>query len=282
MNSENLLKYICHFTFCCVIIAAGIMLLMAQSGKIIGKDQKTAEAITAARKALGGEKNIDNIKSLILTGSRRHLKSGQRIEIEIRILFPDSFLQITKRDSFGNYIAYRGVSKGKLLQETFEDEKKILTSQENLNSVINWFTCLLMGAVLKNEPDAPMSLTSVSDASNRFSLANARGALGEIEFDSDSKYPVSISFKDIVGKISSQISVGPKANSQIISFPTEYNTVDTIMRFKDRAAVDGIMFPRAIVLERLDNRDADFEFKFDKIQINPKLTLADFEISQSR
>jgi len=73
-------------------MAAGAMLLMAQSGKIATKDQKAAEAITEAIKALGGEKNINGIRSLILTGKTTFLSNGVEEEIEIRILLPDNIL----------------------------------------------------------------------------------------------------------------------------------------------------------------------------------------------
>jgi hypothetical protein len=56
--------------------------------------------------------------------------------------------------------------------------------------------------------------------------------------------------------------------------------VDSVIRFKDRIAVDGVMFPGTIVFE--SGRGGDRELKIENIQINPKLSLADFEIPQSR
>jgi len=253
---------------------AGVALLIAQAGKITAKDQKAAEAITAAIMALGGEKNIDNIKSLILTGTTKYSSHGAVDETEIRILLPDNYLRIDKRIGYGT-LQYARASSGESLNIGFTETGGPL-GVPRANEV-NRFASLLIGALLKGDPVAPLIISAVADTSNKFSIAKETGVLGEIEFDPVRKYPLLISYKDAVrnltiykttyndGKITSER--GGSGNEEF---------VDSIMRFKDRIAVDGVMFPGTIVFESRGKPIS--ELKFENIQINPKLSLADFEI----
>ena len=95
-------KHIVYYILCIGIVAVfGASFLPAQSGEILPKDQKAIEAIAAAKKALGGEKNIDNIKSLILTGTEKQLQPAgnySQHRFELKIMLPDNFIWITHID----------------------------------------------------------------------------------------------------------------------------------------------------------------------------------------
>jgi len=248
---------------------------MAQSGKITAKDQKATETIAAAIKALGGEKNINGINSLILIGTSKHLTNEIEQEIELRILLPDSFLLISKRIDI-NSITYQGVSKGELRNASFDSAMRNVTVPRfNSDDELKRFACLLLGALLKSDPVAPLTLSSVANTSDKFIFENARGVLGEIEFDPGEKYPMLIKFKDVLQLPPQMTQISA---TQRIFNPVPTGPGETTMLFKDRSAVNGVMFPKVIVWE--SGNSSIRELRFDKIQINPKLTLADFEIPQ--
>ena len=71
-------------------------LLTAQSGGITTKDAKAKEAVDAAIKAIGGAGKIGDIKSLVIKGTWSRLPNvrASGLGMEIRILLPDSFVQI--------------------------------------------------------------------------------------------------------------------------------------------------------------------------------------------
>ena len=268
------LKYVHRILLCCAIMSAGVVLLIAQSGKITAKDQKAAEAITAAITALGGEKNIDNIKSLILTGTTKYYAGSAVDETEIRILLPDSYLRIEKR--IGNVLTiYRRVSKGESHTVGFTGTGGRVEVYPLTNEVNSFFS-LLMGALLKGGPIAPLNLSAVAGTSDKFSIATETGAPGVIEFDPVRKYPLLISYKDVVRNL--KMTQTASHNFPLMRLGEE-EVIDSVMRFNDRVAVEGIMFPLTIVFE--SGRKTDGELKIEKVQINPKLTLADFEIPES-
>ena len=275
---QRTLKYVLRVTCCCVIMAVGVVLLTAKSGKITAKDQKAAEVIKAAITALGGEENIDNVKSLILTGTTKYYSYDAVDDTEIRILLPDNYLRIDKRSGM---TVYARASKGKTQTAGFtETGDRMGTNHAN---EVNRFAYLLLGALLKGDPVAPLTISAVSNTSDKFSIAKETGVLGEIEFDPSSKFPFLISYKDAERKMTIQKNsrdTGGKFSGNIVIGPGAEELVDSIMRFKDRFAVDGIMFPRTIVFESRGKPVK--ELKIEKIQINPKLTLADFEIPEAR
>ena len=274
-SRRDTLKYVRRVLLYSVIMTVCVALLTAQSGKITSKDQKSAEAITAAITALGGEKNIDNIKSLILTGTTKYYSTNRVDETEIRILLPDNYLRIVKT-VYGTTL-YDRASKDLSQNAAFDETGNPMpTSQTN---EVNRFACLLLGLLLKGDPATPPTISAVAGTSGRFGIATETGSLGEMEFDPARKYPLLISYKDTVreivtereenivqGKISGFIKIGPGPEK----------LVDSIMRFNDRFSVEGVMFPGTIVFE--SQGKAVRELNIKNIQINPKLTPADLEI----
>ena len=273
-NRRNTLKYVRRVLLYSVIMVVCVALLTAQAGKITTKDQKSAESIAAAITALGGEKNIDNIKSLILRGTMTYSTRSHVDETEIRILFPDNYLRIDKRIGSGSMTRYAGVSSGESRYRVLDGTGgKMYSAAYN---EVNRFAVLLMGALLKGVPVAPLTISAVAGTSDRFSIAKETGVFGEIEVDPVSKYPLLISFKD---------DKRPTMTDGTLSFSMgigEVKTIDSVMRFADRVAVDGVMFPGTIFWEPGDSDGTIRELKIEKVLINPPLSLADFEIPEYR
>jgi len=274
-DNRNLLKYGSRITLCCVIMVIGVALLMAQSAKTTAKDQKAAEAMAVAIKAMGGEKNIDGIKSLILTGTSKYPQSGVESKVEIKILLPDNYIKIIERQpqvlKISTYFAF---SKGEYKNAGFVGKDRSSMLPIDFKDEFNRFACLMMGMLLKSDPVAPLTISSVAGTTNRFSIEKTTGVLGEIEFDPKEKYPTLISFKDVV--VLPPRPVQDPVTKNVYSIRGETEVVNNITRFKDRVDVDGVMFPKTIVFE---SRGIE-EIYIEKVQINPKLTLKDFEIPQ--
>jgi len=259
---------------CCVLIVFGNVLLKAQSEIIASKDPKAAEALTASIKALGGEKNIDAIQSLILTGTTTFAQTKVVEEVEVRIFLPDNVIWISKRPM---YIRYNGVSNGVSRNAGFAGKERMGVPTSTAQDELKRLAILLIGTALREGPVAPLTLSSVAGASDKYNITNATGDLGVVEFDPKDKFPSFIGFKDVVADYLSEPTTVPGTNIMRTTLGgPETKNVDAGMRFKDRVAVDGIMFPMTIVFE--SGGEVDREVRFEKIQINPKLTVADFEI----
>lgn len=286
---RNTLKNVCRVALCCVVIAACFAGLKAQSGKITAKDQKAAEVMTAAIKALGGEKNIDNVKSLILTGSIKSPAGKSPTddfsqEVELRILFPDNFLWITTRNIPAvnmKITSYLGVADGEFINASFGGPGVTMVTSAGYDQAndVNRIACLLMGALFKPLSAATHTFSSLPNTPDRFSIATDNGTLCEMELDPKEKYPLLIGYKDL-RMVSAQKPPpdAPKSDAKttvLMGSMMKSEAVDAVMRFKDRVAADGVMFPKTIVVEV---GKSVTEYQFDKIQINPKLTLKDFEL----
>ena len=270
-------SFIFYIIAVCIAFVISGSALIAQSGKIVSLDKNAAAAIEEARNALGGENNINGIKSLVLTGTRNthdiRTKLGTSNNFEIKILLPDNYvsaINVSKpTPGVPDSIQYRGVSNGELIYGTITGGIKtysINTDGPNaVNIQLDDFARLLLGTILKSDPVSPITLSPLRRASNKFSVETTRGLLCEIEFDSKNKYPSVITYKEDIPAIT------------FFGVSSEAKTVERVVRFKDRKAIDGVMFPMSIVHE-YDN--VVQEFKIKTVQINPKLELKDFELPE--
>jgi len=289
-------KHIVYYILCIGIVAVfGASFLPAQSGEILPKDQKAIEAIAAAKKALGGEKNIDNIKSLILTGTEKQLQPAgnySQHRFELKIMLPDNFIWITHMATTPRGASYRyhGVSNGELRSEMYtgtERAPKVVPQNFNMQTAANVqldvTSRLLIGAVLKvlkSDPADPITILAIPDIHNRFSITSTRGMFVDVEFDPKDKYPSSVMYKTTVPPIFTAQPANSKPGSiTIIPSSDKPEVVDAVIRFKDRVAVDGVMFPKNIIYENADG-NVFRELLIEKVQINPKLSLKDFELPQ--
>jgi hypothetical protein len=119
-----------------------------------------------------------------------------------------------------------------------------------LTTTANW-SRFLIGMFVK-AGSAPTTFSSRSTPG----VFNMEGiASGEIEFDLKTGYPSVIKY--------SNIGIMDGGNNE--------------MRFGDRFSVNGIMFPRVIVETTGTSKK---ERRIAEVQINPKLSLKDFEVPQ--
>jgi len=258
-------------------ICLSAVFLMAQSNGITAKDAKAKEAVDAAQKALGGAGKIDGIKSLILSGTGT--AAYDHFEFELRMLPPDNYFRFEKHfrtaPTPSTRTIYSSVSKGEIINLNIIDPTGSMNSApkpivskdpDTINAQLGFMARLLIGTLMKAGP-MPLTMSSGS-IPDRFVITTPSGVLCEIEFDAQSKYPSIIRYKQWL--VTSYTPGGPWVP------PTpNYEELETVMRFSEWTAVDGIMFPR-VVTYKADT--VDRVMRFEKIQINPTLTMKDFEI----
>jgi len=286
-------------------------LLSAQTGGITAKDPDAKKAMDAAHKALGGADKIGGIESFVIKGTQSLTRAAGYVSpisgtspkpstsnnIEIRILLPDSFLNI-----IGVTQIYQGVSQGKLIPSlpvvstaivTGPDGKDLSVSPEiaaararDMAVVDNHRTTermdewarFLLGTLMK----AGSTQLTISSGSkpNLLTLTKTDGAaLGEMEFDSKTGYPSVIRYRKadapqlergvLVGGIGGDMRGGGLFGG--------LGTVNDEIWFQDRFSVNGIMFPRIITTIDAESM-VIFELRIEEVQINPKLSLKDFEM----
>ena len=245
------------FSFCMRIVATicvSAILLMAQAGGVTPKDndQKAKDAIDTALKALGGADKIDGIKSLIIKGSGNG--PGTSYKYEIRMLLPGDIIRISR---LPDRITYNGLSQGKLLTPVVTT----LTgpTADNLRTLRYWrevieWSIFLSGTLMKSASE-PLVLSS-TNMPGLFGLSIPAGVFSDIEFDSETGFPSVIRYSELP-------DFG--GNTNVYKFSS------------DRFSVDGIMFPRVITSALMHG---SVEMHIEEVQINPKLSLSDFEIPE--
>ena len=299
------------FSFCLrvgVALAAACVcagLLMAQSGGITAKDAKAKEALSSAIKALGGADKTGGIKSLVIKGTWAWLPQGRALGMEIRILLPDSFVQIHQVDMGSPF--YRGISRGTLIPppnteispysldgslvppeitEAFAKRLAIRIDYDT-NAMADKWSRFLIGTLMKSD-STPITISSGS-ASGVFSLTKSNGAVGEIEFDPKTGYPVVIRYKNpvsaggpgIVFNESSKTKPNGSAKTDITSARPSENMDGGEIRFRDHFSINGIMFPKIITSTEISGGiTTTEELRIEEVLFNPELSLKDFEIPQ--
>ena len=302
MNGKIVVLYIA------VAICASAALLLAQSNGIITKDQKAKEAVDASLKAISGADKIGDIRSLVLKGTLNLLTNKNTLSsgFEIRILLPDSFVEISwllPLNQHSGIRDYSGVSQGILIPpppstkppgydvyrtpngemakftpsqlESF-DKNAVINNNYNINTSLDWWACFLFGTLMKIGP-TPLTISSNSEI-GVFTLAKSNDTWGEIEFDSKNSYPSVVRYKRPEHPIMPPSEIFSKL---IVEYPIfrERLASDIEMRFQDRFPVNGVMFPRVITII-VSTVEHVNEFQIEEVQINPKLSLKDFEIPE--
>jgi hypothetical protein len=276
------------YLVCGVVILAALAMsgsaIVAQSGNIATKDDKSTAAVAAANKSLGGKK-ADAIKSVILTGngkgsifqsavndfSTMNKVGEQSYEFEIRILFPGSFIKITRfpdRDRIRHY----GILNGEIIDVSTTSQNKVLSrsgSAEDALKISSEWDRLLAGMIMKI---GNMPLTIHVDASDNFIAENKDGLLGTMIFDAKDKWPAKIDYK--VKTQTPVISKNPDGSMNLTGFKPEEKSAH--IQFANRFPADGVMFPKTIKI--IVPGMVDETMTIDDVKINPNLSRKDFDI----
>jgi len=227
-------------------------------GSITTKDQRAKEAVDTALQVLGGKDKIDAIESLVIKGTHKLLPSENVLQFEYRILLPDSLFYISKGPSrierYPEGIMYNGIVQGKIFQAApyGGNDPAWARAPFPWNLARNW-SLVLLGTLMKSGFVPFMISSGVKPGV--FDLTANTGQLlvdvpCEMEFDSETGYPSFFRCtRDFVNIV-------------------EY-------QYRDRFLVDGVMFPR-VIIENFGGGSSG-ERRIEEVQINPKLSLKDFE-----
>ena len=281
VQPQIILKYLlCSIVILAALVINGI-LLIAQDGSISAKDKKSMDIAAAARKSLGGQK-IDGINSIILTGTQKSgifttmmstgktTRTGEALcEFEIKVLFPDNFIQTT-RCTNSNIVTYYGILDGEVftISTTLKDEFQNHSIRDTSVALDGW-NRLLAGMIMKS---FSTSLILSTNSNDDFIIERDDILLGTMAFDVKDNWPTRIDYKATV-----ESPVFSRGSEGIFS-PAGTKTVESpsYVQFSDRVSVDGLMFPKTI-RQFIPDR-TDLTMTINDIKINPKLSKTDFDI----
>jgi len=297
------------FSFClraAAVICLCAVLLMAQTGGIVTKGTAAKETADAALEALGGADKIGGIKSLTIKGTRTVMSTGYSKaspshEFEIRMLLPDSFVQIYRFPSSIRYIGITPaklislpspplvISKGSASADLLPDgrisangaatDKALVKSFESfwksqwnhlMNNRKDEWSYFLAGTLMKTGP-TPLTVSSGSKP-GVFALTKKDGVAGEIEFDSATGFPSVIRYKRIDRALFAAWDAFESGGNLGPGTP-----INITIQFRDRFSIEGIMFPRVISITTGQEME---ELNIREVLINPNLSLKDFEPSK--
>jgi len=270
-----------------VVLAISGNVLVAQQGNVSAKDKKSMDAVVAAHNSLGGQK-IDNIKSLVLTGSQisgifetrastsKMTRTGEIVcEFEIRVLFPDSFVQISRCPDWNKgTIAYFGILNGKVFNifTTLQNVVNSSTTQDTSDVALDGWNRLLAGMIMKG---IGTPLVFSIDHHDNISIERKDGLLGTMVFDVKDKWPVKIDYN-----VTTQTPVLSKGSDGRMIYTGDSRTEErsAYVQFSDRFSVDGIIFPKTIT--RGDSDKVELTMTINDIKINPNLSKEDFNFPE--
>jgi hypothetical protein len=265
-------------------LAINSNILVGQDGNISAKDKKSMDAVTAAHKSLGGPK-LDSMKSVVLKGSyvsgifetrastSKTTKIGETLcELEIRILFPDDFIQIRRcPDWNGGTAVYYGISSGNVFNifTTLQDAVRSRMTTDASTALDEW-NRLLVGMIMKS---ISTSLILSTGSTEDFIVERKNGLLGTMVFDAKEKWPVKIDYK-----ITTQVPVLSKDSGGRMVYAGDSKSEErsSYIQFSDRFSVDGMMFPKTIT--RVTSGEVEMTMTINDVKINPSLSKKDFDI----
>ena len=281
VQSSTIIKYLLCSIAILLTLAINDIVLVAQEGSISTNDKKSMDIAAAARRSLGGQK-IDSINSIILTGNLKSgifstlestgktTRTGETLcEFEIKILFPDNFVQTTRCTS-NDAVSYYGIINEEVfsISTTLDGELKNHSIRDASLALDGW-NRLSAGMIMKS---FSTSLILSANSNDDFIIERDGILLGTMVFDVKDNWPARIDYKATVqspefsrNKDGAMIPAGTK----IVESPS-------YVQFSDRVSVDGLMFPKTI-RQVIPDR-TDLTMTINDIKINSKLSIADFDI----
>jgi len=167
---------------------------------------------------------------------------------------------------------YLGISQGIPLVWTSDStlSQQLKGDPSTINDNIDDWLRFLIGTLMKADP---VPLTLSSGRSSRLTITkmderNKDVNVGEVEFDSKTGYPSVVRHTRIVKDTIEMSTTGEVFT--VATYPVTYE-----MRFRNRTSVNGIMFPGIITLA---SQRIDIDMRIEEVQINPNLSIKDFEI----
>lgn len=274
----------CTYTVAMILVCATCVL--AQSDYVTATDKKAQTAVHAARRALGGDKPLKTLNALTLIGTARARQPNgtfMTYTYEVRLMLPGHILWITRFP--GNIVRYTGISGNELRSAMLIGGARAHSApidhkdRNELAARLDATARLLIGMIMKASSRTPLTISTSQKhhTNNEYTVSKAEGALCAIEFDQKERHPSILRYKDTV-QAPPEAKRDPSTNNVRVTLSPRMERIDAIMRFTNRAPVDGIMFPRTITYE--SRGVVDRELTVERVLVNPTLSLKDFELPQ--
>jgi hypothetical protein len=235
--------------------------------------------LTRARQAIGGEARLRRLKALVLYGTARVGFNGVTGEllpphpVEVRILLPDNYLRI---DQDEDVVRRAGFSGAFLLNQWTprRPDVRVSTRFGPEAMQLERLECARLVVGLLAETETGLSLQVRGTASRAgdatVHLVGPHAFSAFLDFEATGapwqlRYAASVTFPRPLTPEEKKLGVPP---------PRPPEKAEVTLAFEDRRVVGGLALPhrvrrsaREILLE---------ELRFERIAVNPPLTLADF------
>jgi hypothetical protein len=248
-----------------MVMVSSMLAGLAGSSRI---QEGGASASLRARRAVGDETTLAQLRSLVVSGHTNVLVGGtggaqlKPRSIEIRVLLPDNYLRL---DNDSRVLFRSGFSAGDLLNAATPLQPDVNFSAsygpEQLHVERIRFLYLTLGMLAYVPAILPLEVRAKGPDTIEVSVPEGLSAL--LDLDSSSHLPLRLRYQGDVRF--------PTPGSLL---PPPPERAEISLHFEDRRVVGGLKLPHRITRKA---RDVTFEeMIFDKILVNPPLTPKDF------
>ena len=245
---------------------------LVQSVGLLTDDAKVAPVLARAHNAIGGFTRIDAIRSIVLRGEiviTPIIGSTTARPVELRYLWPDKFLQVSREQQGEASAGYDGP---KLLLKSMSASPLPVSTQ--LQKQRNRAARLLVGMLLATQPVATLraSLVRQTEADETLAIRPDHGSEWIVTIGADS-LPQSLAYRDEV-RVPSGQPVSPRLGRGTLP-PLEEREV--MMRFSNRITFGGLKLPSIITTETAGLVLEELRFK--SVVVGASLTPGDFRVT---
>jgi hypothetical protein len=274
----------CSAVLSCLLLLNGWAL---ESRHLAAQTPDTAQRrLQAAREALGGEARLKQIKTLILAGTWQQLDVGSgRLmppkPYEVRLILPDHYLRLASsafarlRAGFaGDRLIYEWKPGGPQVKMSIQVPDDQLSKEQAAGAR------LMLGLLAETQTALRLNAHAPSDArlSDTVDLSGPNGLAFALDLDGASHLPIRVRYRDLMSFPASGNTT--QSGSTTVGTLPAPEPAEVTLSFEDRHQVEGVGLPSRV---RQLARDVVFQdIRFEKISVNPSLSLQEFESDDSR
>jgi hypothetical protein len=259
-------------------------------------DTKAEQLMAQARAALGGEKNLNNVKGLTASGTYQRTLQDRQVsgEVTLDLQLPDKLLRTESMSPMGDFtvITEQGVNGETLLrnQRSVNAPPGVVirmgqppTGDAEAQAIRNAHADLARTALafLLASPALPLEFSSGGEAESdegKADVVEANGAgnfAARIFLDQKSHRPLMLVYRGVAPRVMIQTRQGPppeagrgrgEAPHTAADVPAP-QVVDIALYLDDYKPVDGVMLPHRLA-RSVDAKPTE-EMTFKTIKINP-------------
>jgi hypothetical protein len=247
-----------------------------------------ASVLAKAREALGGEKKLTAIKSLVATGQTRQIRGDNLvpIEFEINIEFPDRYSRRDETPAVESGYTTAGFNGDGLIQLPVPAAPMPAPQRAGRVTALKQdFTRLTLGMFAASFPSYPLTFTRIGIAESPQGKADVIEAKGPDSFvarlliNQETHLPVMLTWSPPARPSApGRAGVPPSAGAPLAAAPPAAApmTPENRIYYADYRDVDGVQLP--FRLRRAVGPDTIEETTFDRYKLNAKIDPKKFEV----